>query len=71
MKNIFILALLLTSLSFANAQSDEEKVDEVIHKVFDAMRAGDSTVLVTYFIKQPAMKTVYKKKARFSFTRDP
>ncbi|NMM48694.1 nuclear transport factor 2 family protein [Marinigracilibium pacificum] len=64
MKKLIVITLFTCAFLSLQAQNETIEVEKVINKLFDSMRAGDSTTLVSVFINDPAMKTVYNKDGK-------
>lgn len=63
MKKLMSVAMLMLCIQWAQAQMEEEKaVKATILKMFDAMRAGDSTLLGQTFHKEMMLKSVVADK---------
>ncbi|WP_420580277.1 nuclear transport factor 2 family protein [Reichenbachiella sp.] len=59
MKKLFIIPLTFWSFSLLAQSSEEKQVLQVVERVFEAMRASDSTMLKTCFTADAATYTLF------------
>ena len=57
------ILVLFAASTFSQATDEDEAIKEVIHRVFKAMELGDSAMLRTTFVDNPATATVFRSKA--------
>lgn len=62
MKKLFLATLLLTLTAPAFCQTDKDDVKKAITTLFDGMRKGDSTMLLSVFHKDMVLQTVHNNK---------
>ena len=58
MKKPLFLFLLLTTVSFVQAQTEEAKVSEVVYNLFKAMYTNDTTLFKSVFSNEVTLATV-------------
>ena len=64
MRNILLLVLSLLLSTAAMAQSPEDEVQAVIERMFDGMRAGDSTMVRSVFHPEARLMTTFTRDGK-------